>query len=51
MSLRPLPQWAEGTARITKANFAALEGHRAYVNVHTAKNAGGEIRGQVKVTG
>ena len=40
-----------GTVKITKATVAALEGHRAYVNVHTAKNAGGEIRGQVKVAG
>jgi CHRD domain len=40
-----------GTAKITKATVAALEGHRAYVNVHTPKNAAGEIRGQVKVTG
>jgi hypothetical protein len=40
-----------GTVHITKATVAALEGHHAYVNVHTAKNAGGEIRGQVKVTG
>jgi hypothetical protein len=47
----PCHSGQRGTARITKANVAALEGHRAYVNVHTAKNAGGEIRGQVKVTG
>ena len=40
-----------GTVHITKATVAALEGHRAYVNVHTAKNAAGEIRGQVKVSG
>jgi CHRD domain len=40
-----------GTAKITKATVAALEGHRAYVNVHTSKNAGGEIRGQARVTG
>ena len=40
-----------GTAHISKAVVAALEGHRAYVNVHTAKNAGGEIRGQVRVAG
>jgi hypothetical protein len=40
-----------GTAKISKAVVAALEGHRAYVNVHTTKNAAGEIRGQVKVTG
>ena len=40
-----------GTAKVSKAVIAALEGHRAYVNVHTAKNPGGEVRGQVKVTG
>jgi hypothetical protein len=40
-----------GTAKVTKATVAALEGHRAYVNVHTPKNAAGEIRGQVRVTG
>jgi CHRD domain len=40
-----------GTAKISKAVIAALEGHDAYVNVHTAKNQGGEIRGAVKVTG
>lgn len=40
-----------GTIHITKATVAALEGHRAYVNVHTAKNAGGEVRGQAKVAG
>jgi CHRD domain len=40
-----------GTVKITKATVATLEGHRAYVNVHTAKNAGGEIRGQVAVSG
>ncbi len=40
-----------GTAKLSKAVIAALEGHDAYVNVHTAKNQGGEIRGAVKVTG
>jgi hypothetical protein len=40
-----------GTVHITKATVAALEGHRAYVNVHTPKNAAGEIRGQIKVAG
>lgn len=39
-----------GTVKISKAVIAALEGNRAYVNVHTAKNAAGEIRGQVKVS-
>jgi hypothetical protein len=27
----------------------ALEGGKAYINVHTKKNAAGEIRGQAKV--
>jgi hypothetical protein len=40
-----------GTVKVTKAVIAALEGHLAYVNVHTTKNAAGEVRGQVKVTG
>jgi hypothetical protein len=39
-----------GTAKLTKAVIKALESGGAYVNVHTAKNPGGEIRGQVKVT-
>jgi hypothetical protein len=29
----------------------ALESGKAYANLHTAKNAAGEIRGQIKVTG
>ena len=40
-----------GTVKLTKATIAAIEGGRTYVNVHTAKNAGGEIRGQIKATG
>jgi hypothetical protein len=40
-----------GKATISKSVIAALEGGKAYVNVHTAKNAAGEIRGQVKVSG
>lgn len=40
-----------GKATISKAVIAALESGKAYVNVHTAKNAAGEIRGQVKVSG
>ena len=47
----PCKSGATGKATISKAIVAALEGGKAYVNVHTAKNAGGEIRGQVKVTG
>jgi hypothetical protein len=40
-----------GKATISKAVITALEGGKAYVNVHTTKNAAGEIRGQVKVSG
>jgi len=47
----PCTSGQTGTAKISKAVIAALEGHDAYVNVHTAKNQGGEIRGTVKVTG
>jgi CHRD domain-containing protein len=38
---------AKGTATLTDAQAADLEGGRWYVNVHTAANRGGEIRGQV----
>jgi hypothetical protein len=40
-----------GKTQISKAIITALETHDAYVNVHTAKNPGGEIRAQVVVTG
>jgi hypothetical protein len=40
-----------GKMTISKSVAATLEAGGAYVNVHTAKNAGGEIRGQVKVAG
>ncbi|MBV9566409.1 MAG: CHRD domain-containing protein [Bradyrhizobium sp.] len=38
---------AEGSATLTDAQAADLEGGRYYINVHTAANPGGEIRGQV----
>jgi hypothetical protein len=40
-----------GSAQISKTVIASLESGKAYVNVHTAKNPAGEIRGQVKVKG
>jgi len=40
-----------GKTRITKAAAEAMRRGQAYVNVHTARNAAGEIRGQVKLTG
>jgi hypothetical protein len=36
-----------GTATITHTQFATIRAGRAYVNVHTAKNQAGEIRGQL----
>ncbi len=47
----PCKSGMSGKTQITKAVIAALESHGAYVNVHTAKNPGGEIRAQVAVTG
>ena len=38
---------AEGSATLTDQQAADLEAGKYYVNVHTAANPGGEIRGQV----
>ena len=38
---------AEGSATLTDAQAADLAAGKLYVNVHTAANPGGEIRGQV----
>lgn len=38
-----------GTATLTAAQLKAIKAGGAYVNVHTTKNPGGEIRGQVTV--
>jgi hypothetical protein len=46
----PCSSGMTGKTNITKALIAALESGGAYVNVHTAKNPGGEIRAQVKVS-
>ena len=37
----------EGSATLTDAQAADLVGGRYYINIHTAANPGGEIRGQV----
>jgi hypothetical protein len=39
---------ASGSATLTDAQAADLMAGKYYVNVHTAKNADGEIRGQVE---
>lgn len=36
-----------GTAKLTEAQINELNSGKWYVNVHTAENPGGEIRGQV----
>jgi hypothetical protein len=38
---------SEGSATLTDAQAADLEAGKLYINVHTAANPGGEIRGQV----
>jgi CHRD domain len=40
-----------GSAALTDAQMADLQAGKWYVNVHTAANKGGEIRGQVMPTG
>ena len=44
----PCKNGKKGTARVTKAQLTTIRAGRAYVNVHTAKNPAGEIRGQIK---
>jgi CHRD domain len=43
----PCRSGAHGTARLNGKTVAALLAGGAYVNVHTARNAAGEIRGQI----
>jgi len=40
-----------GKVQISKAVLTALKAGNTYVNVHTARNPAGEIRGQAKVSG
>ena len=37
----------QGSAMLTEAQAADLLGGRYYINIHTAANPGGEVRGQV----
>ncbi|MHB8469739.1 MAG: CHRD domain-containing protein [Gaiellaceae bacterium] len=43
----PCKSGVKGTAKLTKAVAKDLTKHLLYVNVHTAKNPAGEIRGQL----
>jgi hypothetical protein len=44
----PCRNGQRGSATITHAQLARIDAGATYVNVHTPKNAAGEIRGQVK---
>jgi CHRD domain len=46
---RPCRTPAEGSARVSASVIRAIQGGRAYVDVHTRKNPTGEIRGQIRV--
>ncbi|MGZ4440956.1 MAG: CHRD domain-containing protein [Gaiellaceae bacterium] len=46
----PCISGAKGTATLTTAQVTAVLGGGTYVNVHTAKNPAGEIRGPVRKT-
>jgi CHRD domain len=43
----PCKSPVKGSATLSKALLADLKTHKLYVNVHTAKNPAGEIRGQL----
>ena len=45
----PCKSGQTGQVKISRDVADLLESGRAYVNVHTSKNAGGEIRGQVRL--
>jgi hypothetical protein len=47
----PCRSGVRGTAKLKARTVTALLAGSAYVNVHTAKNAAGEIRGQVRKGG
>jgi hypothetical protein len=49
-ALRAVQERQRGTAILTKAQSTTAQSGGAYVNIHTDKNQGGEIRGQLKVS-
>ena len=49
-ALRAVRSGARGFARVNAKTLTALLAGRTYVNVHTARNAAGEIRGQIAKT-
>ncbi len=44
----PCRSGKKGSSTVTKAQLATIKAGRAYINIHTATNPAGEIRGQVK---
>ena len=46
----PCTSPASGSGTLTSAQLSQMKSGGTYVNVHTAKNQGGEIRGQIKMS-
>ena len=46
----PCKSPASGTGTVTSSQLKAMKAGTTYVNVHTAKNPNGEIRGQIKMS-
>ena len=46
----PCRSGQRGTTTITRVQLRTIRAGRAYVNVHTARNQAGEIRGQLRAT-
>lgn len=44
----PFPNPIKGSATLTDAQISDLEGGQTYINLHTADNKGGELRGQLQ---
>jgi hypothetical protein len=46
----PCASGVSGTATLTSAQLSSMKNGTTYVNVHTAKNPNGEIRGQIRMS-